>query len=149
MVRPMRTLAWLLLIVAACHKIEPAPGGGPDPHDEGKLQWIPPTMTLAQSGIVGGWLDKTADPCKDFFQYACGGFTKTAEIPPDRSSWGSIPMVVKESEEFLKKVLEDAAANPGKDPVNQKIGAYYAACMDCLLYTSPSPRDGLLSRMPS
>jgi putative endopeptidase len=87
-------------------------------------------MTLAQSGIVGGWLDKTADPCKDFFQYACGGFTKTAEIPPDRSSWGTIPIVTKEAEEFLKKVLEDAAQSPGKDPVNQKIGAYYAACMD-------------------
>ncbi|MEO8840568.1 MAG: M13 family metallopeptidase [Kofleriaceae bacterium] len=126
----MRTLACLLLTVVACHKIEPAPGGGPDPHDKGKPQWAPPTMTLAQSGIVAGWMDKAVDPCKDFFQYACGGFTRTAEIPADRSSWGAIPMVVKESEEFLKKVLEDAAANPGKDPVNQKLGAYYAACMD-------------------
>src|SRR5664279_3561263 len=123
MVRPMRTLAWLLLTVAACHKIEPAP-------DKVQPQGAPAPMTLAQSGIVAGWMDKTVDPCKDFFQYACGGFTKTAEIPPDRSSWGTIPMVIKESEEFLKKVLEDAAANPGKDPVNQKIGAYYAACMD-------------------
>ena len=26
---------------------------------------------------------------------------------------------------------------------------YYAQCAFCLLYTSPSPRDGLLSRMPS
>jgi predicted metalloendopeptidase len=125
MVRGMRTL-FLVLALAACQHDEPAPAGnGPD-----KLQSAPPPMTLAQSGIVAGWMDKTADPCKDFFQYACGGFTKSAEIPADRSSWGTVPIVTKEAEEFLKKVLEDSAASPGRDPIAQKIGAYYAACMD-------------------
>jgi len=94
------------------------------------MQMAPAPMTLAQSGIVAGWLDKTADPCTNFFQYACGGFTKNAEIPADRSSWGTIPMVVKESEEFQKKTLEEAAKATSRDPVTQKLGAYYAACMD-------------------
>ncbi len=85
----------------------------------------PPAMTLAQSGIVPEWIDKTADPCADFYQYACGGFTKSAQIPPDRSSWGAIALVNKGNEEFLRHVLEDAAKRPG-DP----LGAYYAACMD-------------------
>jgi predicted metalloendopeptidase len=122
----MRTL-FLIVVVAACSKAQPpapAPAGG----DKGKLP--SPPMSLAQSGIVPDWLDKTADPCKDFFAYACGGFTKTATIPPDRSSWGAIQIVTKDNEEFLKKVLEDAAAHPGKDPVATKIGAYYAACID-------------------
>ncbi len=87
-------------------------------------------MSLAQSGIVADWMDKAADPCQDFFAYACGGFTKTAVIPADRSSWGAIQIVTKDNEEFLKKVLEDAAAKPSGDPVLDKIGAYYAACMD-------------------
>jgi putative endopeptidase len=135
MVRRMRTsiLAGLLFVVG-CQKLEqaPAPAGGPalDARAQRKMQWAPPTMTLAQSGIVAGWLDKTADPCTDFFQYACGGFTRTAEIPADRSSWGTIPMVVKESEEFQKKTLEEAARTASRDPLTQKLGAYYAACMD-------------------
>lgn len=132
----MRTslLAGLLLFVASqgCQKLEqpPAPAGGPDPHDRGKLSWAPPPMTLAESGLIAGWLDKTADPCTDFFQYACGGFTRTAEIPSDRSSWGTIAMVVKDSEEFQHKTLEDATKATSGDPVTQKLGAYYAACMD-------------------
>ena len=121
----MRTLLFVV-VVAACTResARPAPGGA----EPAKV--LPPAMTLVQAGIVPAWLDKGADPCKDFFAYACGGFTKTAVIPPDRSSWGAVPMVVKEAEEFEKKVLEDAAAKPGTDPVAQKIGAYYAACMD-------------------
>src|SRR5262249_51914687 len=65
-------------------------------------------MTLAQSGIVPEWIDRGADPCQDFFAYSCGGFTKTAQIPPDRSSWGAIQIVTKDNEEFLRKVLETA-----------------------------------------
>jgi predicted metalloendopeptidase len=87
-------------------------------------------MSLAASGIVPDWIDRNADPCQDFFAYACGRFLATAVIPPDRSSWSAIQMVVKETEDFLHEVLENAARAPGGDPVLEKIGDYYAACMD-------------------
>ena len=82
-------------------------------------------MTLAQSGIVGDWIDRAADPCQDFFEYACGGFLKTAVIPPDRSSWSAIQVVIKDIELFLRDVLSRAAKEPGN-----KLGDFYAACMD-------------------
>jgi len=87
-------------------------------------------MSLKDSGIVPEWLDPGADPCQDFFEYACGGFLKTAQIPADRSAWGAIQIVVQENEELLRDVLEKAAKDPGTDPVQKKIGDFYAACMD-------------------
>ncbi len=89
-----------------------------------------PAMTLAQSGIVPDWIDGKADPCQDFYQYACGSFLAAATIPPDRSSWGAIDIDQKRQEEFLHQLLEKATEAPGGDPVMKKIGDYYAACTD-------------------
>jgi len=80
---------------------------------------------LDQAGIVTRWLDRTADPCRDFYRYACGGFADATAIPPDRRSWSATEIVVSANEELLRGVLERAATQPG-DP----LGAYYAACMD-------------------
>ncbi len=105
------------------------PPEAPPPHAE--LTAAPAPLTLAQSGIVPAWMDRAADPCADFFAYACGGFVATAAIPPDRASWGAPEIATKDSEDFLRAVLEDAAkAAPGKDAITDKLGAYYAACMD-------------------
>ena len=87
-------------------------------------------MTLAESGIVPEWIDTSADPCNDFFQYACGAFVKSAEIPADRSQWGALMIVDQAQEEFLHQTLESAAKDPHGDPLLTKIGDYYASCMD-------------------
>ena len=111
----------------------PAPGAGGAAGagaGAGRGAAAPPAITLAQAGIVKDWLQPDADPCQDFYQYACGGFLATATIPPDRSSWSAITIVQKDTETFLKNVLEGAAKDPGSDPVKKKLGDYYAACMD-------------------
>ncbi|HTE49924.1 MAG TPA: M13 family metallopeptidase [Kofleriaceae bacterium] len=90
----------------------------------------PAPMTLGQAGVVVDWMDRGADPCQDFFQYSCGGFLATQQIPPDRSSWSVSQVVTQEAELFLRDVLEKAAADPGNDPVKRKLGDYWAACMD-------------------
>ena len=76
-------------------------------------------------------MDRTIDPCVDFFHYACGGWIKNNPIPPDQSSWDLYSKMADENKEKLRGILESASApDPGRNAVNQKIGDYYASCMD-------------------
>jgi putative endopeptidase len=121
------------VLAPACAATAPAPPAPPaTPTTKAPPPGPPPApqLTLAQTGIETTWMDTSADPCQDYFAYACGGFVKTMEIPADRSSWGTTPAIEKVNEDFLKDTLEKAAANPGDDPLKKKLGDYYAACMD-------------------
>ncbi|MGA8867693.1 MAG: M13 family metallopeptidase, partial [Candidatus Sulfotelmatobacter sp.] len=82
-------------------------------------------------GLDTRLIDTTADPCVDFFQYACGNFSKLYPIPPDRSGYGSGAMIFDYTEAILHAMLEKAASGgSSRTPNEQKIGDYYASCMD-------------------
>ena len=76
-------------------------------------------------------MDTTVDPCVDFFAYSCNGWIKKNPIPPDQSSWGAYGKVQDENRKQLREILESAAAETGeRAPYRQKIGDYYASCID-------------------
>jgi endothelin-converting enzyme/putative endopeptidase len=76
-------------------------------------------------------MDRTADPCVDFFQYSCGGWIKNNPIPPDQSSWNTYAKMQDENRFKLRDILEAASTpDPNRKPVTQKIGDYYASCVD-------------------
>ncbi len=76
-------------------------------------------------------IDKRADPCVNFYQYACGGWKENNPIPADQTSWSVYGKLYQDNLQFLKGILEQASVNGGsRTPVTQQIGDFYAACMD-------------------
>jgi len=76
-------------------------------------------------------MDKSIDPCVDLYHYSCGGWQKSNPIPPDQTSWSVYAKMYQDNLTFLRGMLEQAAQpDPKRDAVTQKIGDFYAACMD-------------------
>src|SRR3954470_14466116 len=87
---------------------------------------LPPTIASFDLSA----LDRSAAPCQDFYQFACGGWLKTHPIPADQSRWGRFNELAERNKAVLHDILEKAAAGPKTDPVDRRLGDFYSACMD-------------------
>jgi putative endopeptidase len=76
-------------------------------------------------------LDTTCKACDNFFQYANGGWIARNPIQPAYPSWGHFNALQEHNQELLRKILEAAAASKSAaGSIDQKIGDFYASCMD-------------------
>jgi endothelin-converting enzyme/putative endopeptidase len=76
-------------------------------------------------------MDRSIDPCVDFFKYSCGGWMKNNPIPADQSSWDTYSKMQDENLGRLRGILETASTpDPQRNAAAQKIGDYYSSCTD-------------------
>ncbi len=116
----MRKLAILLSAMAASLGIAVAQTA------DRPLTSFPYTPSLDVSSM-----DPAADPCVDFYQYTCGGWMKNNPIPADQPRWSVYGKLTLDNQRYLWGVLEDLASKKDdRNATQQKIGDYFAACMD-------------------
>jgi putative endopeptidase len=86
---------------------------------------LPYTPSLDPSSM-----DKTIDPCGDFYSYSCGGWQKKNPIPADQTSWSVYGKLYEDNLTYLRGILVEDAKAKNRGSIEQKIGDFYGACME-------------------
>src|SRR4051812_48440630 len=116
----IRALSSLLLLFFVISSVAQNTASQPAPSEK------PKPMTSFDLTAI----DKTIDPCVDFYQYACGNWMKNNAIPADKSRWGRFNELAEYNLSILRDILEQAQSSPTPSPIQKKVGDYYGACMD-------------------
>ena len=110
---------------APAAKAAPAPAPAPAPTDT-PLASFPYTPGLDVTAM-----DRTANPCEDFYQFTCGGWMKNNPIPPDQAKWSVYGKLYQDNQRYLWGILDGLAKNTAnRTPAQAQIGDFFAACMN-------------------
>ncbi len=110
-----------IFLALACVSVLAAQSSGDRP-----LTSLPYTPSLDVSAM-----DRSVDPCVDFYHYSCGNWIRKNPIPPDQSRWDVYSKLTDENQRYLWGLLQQAAEpSPRRSAVEQKIGDFFSTCMD-------------------
>ncbi|HEV2578571.1 MAG TPA: M13 family metallopeptidase [Acidobacteriaceae bacterium] len=120
----MKCVAALAAAVLSVAPVAFAQQGVPAPSVQ-PLQQMPYSPSLDLTSM-----DRSADPCVDFYKFSCGGWMKNNPIPADQASWSVYAKLANENQQFLWGILEEDAKATNRTAVQQKVGDYFEACMN-------------------
>ncbi|XP_077582062.1 endothelin-converting enzyme 1 [Stigmatopora nigra] len=86
-----------------------------------------PCITVASAVLSA--LDRSVDPCQDFYNYACGGWIKSNPLPEGKSRWGPFSTLWEHNMLVMKHLLENTTMT-GLSKAEEKAQRYYQACMN-------------------
>ena len=118
-----------LSAIATCAQQTKPAASAPDAAAASASQQSQPVLPYTPS-LDPAFMDRTVDPCVDFYEYSCGGWRKMNPIPADQTRWSVYGKLYQDNLNYLRGILEAAATAANRDAVTQKIGDFYASCMD-------------------
>ena len=122
---PLLALATLALAASTLSAQQPTPAARTAPAPQQPLTAMPYSPSLDLTS-----LDRSIEPCEDFYKFACGGWQKLNPIPADQASWSVYAKLGNENQQFLWGILAEDAKLTKRTPVQQKVGDFFAACMN-------------------
>jgi putative endopeptidase len=128
--RRLLSIAVSTVLVAGLGACNAPPSQAPKATDAKPAPAASTKPMLGSFGFDTAGMDRSVKPGDDFYMYANGGWMKSTEIPPDRSSFNSFTRISLDTEKQVRELVEGAAKDKGANGDMRKVGDYYTAFMD-------------------
>ena len=87
-------------------------------------------QTTSAAEVVHSVMDEAADPCTDFYRFACGQWLDETTMPSDQPRYGRFNELREQNEATLRQILDDAVAAADPEPAQAQLGTFYGSCLD-------------------